>query len=134
MYNLNREPFFTLFREAADPANHAILRGNVVDANGQPLTAKVTIHKELTSPAWFHGNGTAPGGVTQTPDTLHTEMDTSADGAFAYHVNPSRRPWLEGAEDEEYSVTVSAEGKQPLAQSIGVSRGDVVDLGTVQLT
>jgi hypothetical protein len=133
MYNKNREPFFTLFREAADPANHAILRGTVVDANGQPMSATVTVHKELTSPAWFDGNGTAPGGVTQTPDTLHTSMDTGSDGKFDYHVNPSRRPWLEGAEEEAYSVTVSADGKQPLAQSIAVSRGDLKDLGQIQL-
>ena len=134
LYNLNREPFFTLFREAADPANHAILRGNVVDANGQPLAASITIHKEMSSPAWFHGDGTAPGGVKTTPDTLHTSMDTGSDGKFDYHVNPSRRPWLEGAEDEAYQVTISAAGKQPFAQEIRVSRGDVKDLGTIRLS
>jgi hypothetical protein len=133
MYNLNREPFFTLFREAADPSNHAILAGSVVDANGQPLAATISVHKELTSPAWFHGNGTAPGGVTQTPDTLDTSMDGEPDGTFAYHVNPSRRPWLEGAEDEAYEVTISAEGKQPVTQTIAVSRGDAVNLGQIQL-
>ncbi|MGH2691995.1 MAG: M14 family zinc carboxypeptidase, partial [Actinomycetota bacterium] len=133
MYNLNREPFFTLFREAADASNHAVLSGTVVDGSGQPLPSTITIHKELTSPAWFHGNGTAPGGVTQTPDTLHTSMDAE-NGAFVYHVNPSRRPWLEGAEDEAYEVTISAEGKQPVTQTIAVSRGDAVDLGQIQLS
>ena len=133
MYNLNREPFFTLFREAVDPANHAILTGSVVDGNGQPLAATISIHKELTSPAWFHGNGTAPGGVTETADTLDTSMDSETDGTFAYHVNPSRRPWLEGAEEEAYEVTISAEGKQPVTQTIAVSRGDNVNLGQIQL-
>ncbi|MGH2711398.1 MAG: hypothetical protein ACRDH9_09375, partial [Actinomycetota bacterium] len=65
---------------------------------------------------------------------LHTSMDTGSDGRFDYHANPSRRPWLEGAENEAYQVTIAAEGKEPLAQTIAVSRGDVVDLGTVQLT
>jgi zinc carboxypeptidase len=134
MYNLNREPFFTLFREAADPSNHGILKGKVVGANGQPLAATITVHKEMSSPAWFHGNGTAPGGVRTTPDTLHTSMETGSSGVFDYHVNPSRRPWLEGAENEAYQVMISAEGKQPHAQEIVVSRGDVVDLGTVQLS
>jgi hypothetical protein len=134
MYNLNREPFFTLFREAADPANHAILKGNVVDGNGQPVAATVSIHKEMSSPAWFHGNGAAPGGVTTTPDTLQTSMETGGDGVISYHVNPSRRPWLEGAEDEAYDVTIAAPGKQSVTKTVAVSRGDVHDLGTVRLT
>ena len=133
MYNLNREPFFTLAREAADPSNHAILSGTVVDANGQPVPATITIHKELKSPAWLHGDGTAPGGVRETADTLHTSMDTE-DGTFAYHVNPSRRPWLPGAEDEAYEVTVSSEGKSSVTRTITVSRGDAVDLGQIPLT
>jgi hypothetical protein len=61
-------------------------------------------------------------------------MDGEPDGTFAYHVNPSRRPWLEGAENEEYEVTISAEGKQSVTQTIAVSRGDAVDLGQIQLT
>ena len=133
MYNLNREPFFTLFREAADPANHAILSGTVVDGNGAPLPATISISKDLKSPAWFNGNGVAPGGVRETDDSLRTSMQSEPNGTFAYHVNPSRRPWLEGAEDEAYVVTISAEGKQSLARTIAVSRGDVVDLGQIQL-
>lgn len=134
MYNLNREPFFTLFREAADPSNHAILKGTAVDGNGQPVTATVSIDKTMSSPAWFHGNGTAPGGVTTTPDTLHTSMETGPDGAITYHVNPSKRPWLEGAENEAYQVTIAAPGKQSVTRTVALSRGDVHDLGTIQLT
>lgn len=134
MYNLNREPFFILFREAADARNHAILKGTAVDGNGQPLAATVTIDKTMSSPAWFHGNGTAPGGVKTTSDTLHTSMDTGSDGVIAYHVNPSKRPWLEGAEEEAYQVTIAAPGKQSVTKTVAVSRGDVHDLGQVKLT
>ena len=133
MYNLNREPFFILAAEAADPRNHAILRGSIVDANGAPLPGSVSIRKTMSSPAWFHGNGSAPGGVRTTQDTLQTSMDTGNDGSFTYHVNPSKRPWLEGAGNEAYEVTISASAKQPVTRTISVSRGDSLDLGTVQL-
>jgi Zinc carboxypeptidase len=133
MYNLNREPFFILAAAAADPSMHARLRGTIVDANGVSLPGTVSIRKTMSSPAWLHGDGTAPGGVRTTQDTLQTSMDTGNDGAFVYHVNPSRRPWLEGAENEAYEVTISAAGKQPLAQSVALSRGDVVDLGQIRL-
>jgi hypothetical protein len=134
MYNLNREPFFILAGAAADPSMHALLRGKVVDGNGQPIAATVTIDKSLSSPAWFNGNGTAPGGVRSTADTLHTSMETGNDGAIMYHVNPSKRPWLEGAEEEAYQVTIAAAGKQSVTRTVAVSRGDVHDLGTVTLT
>ncbi len=134
MYNLNREPFFILAREAADASNHALLHGAIVDGNGEPLPGTVSVGKTMSSPAWFHGNGTAPGGVRTTQDTLQTSMDTGNDGAFTYHVNPSKRPWLEGAENEAYEVTISAPGKQPLAQSVALSRGDALNLGQIQLT
>ena len=134
MYNLNREPFFILAAEAADPRNHAILRGSIVDANDAPLAGSISIGKTMSSPAWFHGNGTAPGGVRTTQDTLQTSMDTGSDGAFTYHVNPSKRPWLQGAENEAYEVTIAAAGKQPVTRTIAVSRGDALDLGQVTLS
>ena len=134
MYNLNREPFFILAKEAADAENHALLRGTIVNANGDPIPGTVSVGKTMSSPAWFHGNGTAPGGVKTTQDTLLTSMDTGSEGAFTYHVNPSKRPWLEGAENEAYEVKISAPGKQPLAQSVALSRGDDVNLGQIQLT
>ena len=133
MYNLNREPFFILAAAAADASKHALLRGSIVDASGAPIAGSIAISKTMSSPAWFHGNGSAPGGVQSTEDTLQTSMDTGADGAFTYHVNPSKRPWLEGAEEEAYQVTVSATGKQPVTRTVALSRGDSVDLGTIQL-
>lgn len=133
MYNLNREPFFILAAAAADPTMHAVLRGSIVDASGAPIPGTVTIDKTMSSPAWFHGNGTAPGGVTTTQDTMRTSMDTGNDGKITYHVNPSRRPWLGGAENEAYEVTVSSPGKQAVTRTVQLSRGDSHDLGTIHL-
>jgi hypothetical protein len=134
MYNLNREPFFTLAAAAADPSLHALLRGSIVDGKGDPIPGTVTIRKTMSSPAWLHGDGTAPGGVRTTQDTLQTSMATGSDGQITYHVNPSRRPWLPGSENEAYEVTISAEGKQPVTRTVALSRGDSHDLGTIQLT
>jgi hypothetical protein len=133
MYNKNREPFFILAREAADPRNHALLRGSIVDGNGNPLAGSVEVRKTMSSPAWFHGDGTAPGGVRTTQDSLKTSMDTGGDGAFTYHVNPSKRLWLEGAENEAYEVTIASPGKQAVTRTVALSRGDSHDLGTIQM-
>ncbi len=133
MYQLNREPFFILTAAAADTTQHAILRGRVTDGTGAPVAATVSITKTFTNPAWLHGDGTAPGGVEETTETLATSMVAEPDGSFEYHVNPSRRLWLEGGENEAYEVTVSA-GASEHKRSVAVSRGDVVDLGDVTLS
>lgn len=133
LYNMNREPFFLLGGAAADPSTHAILRGRIVDADGQPLAGTIAVTKTVANPAWFNGNGTAPGGVRTTNHTIATSMDAGPDGAFDYHVNPSRRLWLEGGEDEAWQVTVSAPGRTSFTNSVVVGRGEVVDLGEVRL-
>lgn len=133
MYNLNREPFFTLARSAADASMHAVLGGRVVDANGTPVAATIAIAKTFSNPAWLNGDGTAPGGVETTEHTLATSMTAEPDGTFSYHVNPSRRLWLEDGANEAYELTISADGHAPDTRTLVVSRGDSIDLGEIAL-
>jgi hypothetical protein len=134
MYEKNREPFFILAGAAADPSLHAVLRGRVTDATGRPIQGRISIQKTLTNPAWLHGDGSAPGGVQETSEDLATSMVTEPDGSFVYHVNPSRRLWLDGGADETYEVSLAADGAGAETRSVIVSRGDDIDLGEIALS
>jgi hypothetical protein len=83
----NREAYFKALESTADTSRHAVLTGQA--RRGYRLRLEKSF-QTATSPV------IGPGGTTNAPlllqDKLDTAMTVRADGAFAWHVNPSTRP------------------------------------------
>ena len=135
---------YTILAEAgADPLQHSVVRGSVVDVAGNPVTANLTIHKEFYTP--IHPPGPDGLGALTSPDTRNPtnpsfheiqEIATTpaSDGTFEWHVGPSTRPMpaVDG-QTESYPLTISVDGLGSVTQQVTVARGEQVDLGTVVL-
>ena len=109
--------------------HHAVLRGRVVDSDGNPVEAELITRKRYDSPLWLFGNGSVPGGRRTHEEIFEARTRTAPDGSFVWHVNPSTRPHVQregGVESYELTVLSDAGGT---ARRVAVARGDVLDLG-----
>jgi hypothetical protein len=109
--------------------HHAVVRGRLVDASGAPVAGTVRLVQEVAVPLWFDGDGNNPTGQTSAPETVETQIDTDPDGSFAWHVNPSTRPFLrEKGIVAPYQLTASS-GSATATRELVCERGDIVELG-----
>jgi hypothetical protein len=125
-YASNRPAWLLLAEAAADPANHLVIAGRVVDASGAPVVTEVTLSKEFNTPTAAEANAWEPNeGVAES---ITSTAVTRPDGTFEIHANPSTRPFtlMAGGPTEAWTVTVGS-----TAQQVAGDRGDRVDLGTI---
>jgi hypothetical protein len=132
-YELNRPAWLLLAEAAADPANHAVVRGRAVRPDGSPAAGEeVVLTKTFNTPTAAQFETSSDYSAYQTistdgvQETIRTVARTRADGTFAVHCNPSTRPTVvqDGREPEAWTVVVGATTRQ-----VVVDRGDDVDLG-----
>ena len=121
----NRRAYRTLLEWAADQAHHSVLTGTVV-AGADPVAASLRLTKTVETPL-------AEPLLALEPliETIDLSMTASPAGTFEWHVNPSTRPIA--GETEAYQLTVSAPGSQDVTLDVVVARGEVLDLGTIEL-
>ena len=112
---------------AADPKLHSVLTGTVT-RNGRPVRASLTLTKTIVNPLWPDN----PSGKERITETFRATTQAGGNGAFAWHVNPSVRPWLAGGSRETYTLTVSYGGRKRTF-TILAKRGQAVRLGTIRL-
>ena len=125
-YAENRPAWLLLAEAAANPANHLVISGRVVDAAGAPVVTEVTLSKEFNTPtapevkAWEPNNGVA--------ERIESTAVTRPDGTFEIHANPSTRPFTIMADGsrEDWTVTIGS-----VQQAVYGERGERVDLGVV---
>jgi hypothetical protein len=109
--------------------HHAVITGQVVDADGVGVPATLTTRKRYQSPLWLLGDGNAPGGRRVHEEVAEASISTAADGTFTWLVNPSTRPHVQqagGTESYELAVSSAAGGT---VRHLTLARGDVLDLG-----
>jgi hypothetical protein len=128
MYAKCRDAFLLLAEAAANPSYHGVITGRAVDRSGAPIpAAEIRLHKEFETPLWPTTGGAYP-------EVIDTSMVTEPDGTFEYHTNPSTRPHIqfEGGTESFQLKAVSSFGSRSL--DVVVSRGDVADLGDIQIS
>ena len=114
-------------RAAADPRLHSVVTGTVRH-RGKPVPATLTLSKKIVNPLWPDN----PSGVEEITETFRASTLAGANGVFAWHVNPSVRPFVDGGSTEKYTLTVSYGGRTKTFQVLA-RRGQTVRLGTIQL-
>lgn len=127
MRDRTRESFLRLVEAAADTSLHSVISGLVQDADGRPITAELRLTKTVQTPLWDQ----APTSYETIAETIDVAMETDPDGAFTWHVNPSRRPI--GSAGEVYTLRVSAPGFAAITMPVSVARGEALSLGTITL-
>ncbi|HEX9824864.1 MAG TPA: M14 family metallopeptidase [Actinomycetota bacterium] len=111
--------------------HHGILRGRLVDEAGAAVAGTVHLGQDFESIMWLNGNGANPTGLPSVPESVDTAIETEADGTFAWHVNPSSRPYmLERGEQAPYRLTATA-GQLSATRDVFIGRGEILDLGDV---
>lgn len=117
---------------------HAIVKGRVVDAAGNPVAgAKLTCFKRQNTKLWEKGSKANLLNLEDWPETIEVSMEANADGTFEWHMNPSTQPEREFDGEVEFFdifVTVpAADGSGPkgAARRVHVVRGNVHDLGNL---
>jgi len=128
MYAKCRPAFLLLAEAAANPAWHGVITGRALDGSGAPIPgAEIRLHKEFATPLW-------PNAGPDYPEVIDTSMVTEVDGGFEYHTNPSTRPHIqfEGGTEAFQLTAASPSGERTL--EVVVSRGEVVDLGDIQIS
>lgn len=123
------EAFVLGAEAAADPAHHAVIKGRLVDPEGNPLAGTIRLSKSFRTPLW-EGN---PSGKESISERISVKFRTEGDGTFELHVNPSTRPIVADRKGEERYGLGFIGGKWTQAVRIAVGRGDVIDLGDVVL-
>ncbi|HVF53445.1 MAG TPA: M14 family zinc carboxypeptidase [Actinomycetota bacterium] len=119
------EAFLTTAEAAADAANHGVLSGQVLDRDGRPVRAEITVSKSFETASWD--------GAT-FDERIKSGATTDGNGSFELHLNPSTRPVVPAdAAPESYRVTFVAEG-WTRSFSVVVGRGGRIDLGGFRLT
>jgi hypothetical protein len=110
-----------------------IISGQAVDASGAGVPGAVlTLQKVFDTKLWKDGDGNNPLGQPTFRERLETTMKAGRDGRFSWSVNPSTRPVLTAAgEQESYLLTVTAPSGEGVARRLVVRRGDRIDLGRV---
>ena len=115
---------------------YGIVRGRAVTTGGKPVPAQLTLTKTFDTKLWKDGDGSNPLGQSTVRERIETAMTTGPDGVFEWHVNPSTRPAVEAAaqddsQRETYLLTVTGPSGEGYSRRLVVRRGQVVDLGTV---
>lgn len=123
------EAFMLGAEAAADPRHHAIIKGRIVDGNGEPVAGTIRLSKEFRTPLW-DGN---PTGKKSVRERISVKFKTEADGTFELHVNPSTRPLIAASGGKESYGLGFVGGGWATARRVTVTRGQVLDLGTVTL-
>jgi hypothetical protein len=114
--------------------HHSILRGRIVDAQGNGVAGTVTLYKKFETLLWKDGNKSNPLGKASVTEEIQTSIDTNPDGTFTYQVNPSTRPFLTfKGEQETYTLTAAAGGAKA-TREVFVARGETVDLGALTIS
>ena len=126
-YAINRPAWLLLAEAAADPANHAVVTGRLVDTAGAPVAGEITVSKTFTTPTANEINAKVDDGVEES---IVTQAVSRGDGTFEIHANPSTRPHAVMFGWPSEAWTVSAGG---FTTQVVADRGDRVDLGTVQV-
>ena len=112
---------------ATNPRYHSVISGTVTQ-RGKKVPATLTLTKKIVNPLW-PGN---PSGVEKITQTFKASTVAASNGAFAWHVNPSARPWVAGGAGETYTLTV-AYGGETRTFRILAKRGQAIRLGTIRL-
>jgi hypothetical protein len=129
-----RESFLVLAEAAADPDLHSVIRGRVVDEAGEGVPAEVRAGKTFDILLWKDGNSGNPTGKPTISETVATAMETAEDGTFAFHVNPSRRPYEPVATETPYTVeVVTADGRRATT-TVSIERGEARQLGDLRVS
>ena len=126
-YALNRPAWLLLAEAAADPRNHVVLTGRLVDASGAPAAGKtITLTKSFKTPIAADVN--AKNVDSGVPETITTVTSSRGDGTFEIHANPSTRPHMVmwGKDPEAWTVKVGSTTLEVIGD-----RGDRKDLGTI---
>ncbi|NJC81917.1 peptidase M14 [Planosporangium mesophilum] len=108
----NREAYFAMLESTANAAHHSTITGRA------PAGWTLRVHKEFQTPT---SPVIAPDGTTGPAQVYSDVLDstfTAPAGPFAWHLNPSTRPYVAG----RYGRLPSAppQGTQPLANPAGV--------------
>lgn len=122
-YAINRPAWLLLAEAAADPANHVVLTGRLVDAAGAPVVGEITLSKTFKTQTAPEVLAKSHGGVEES---ILSRAVSRPDGTFEIHANPSTRPQtiMFGHPAEAWIVTAAGATRQVVAD-----RGDRVDLG-----
>ena len=112
---------------AINPRYHSVLSGTVTQ-RGKKVPATLTLTKKITNPLWPNN----PSGAEKITETFKATTAAARNGSFAWHVNPSARPWVSGGSREVYTLTVSYGGKSKSFRILA-KRGQTVRLGTIRL-
>ena len=113
--------------------NHAVITGRLVDTAGNGVQGTVTLRKRFNTLLWRDGSGANAANQKVLEEFVETTMTTAADGRFTYHVNPSTRPYLTAAgEQESYELVAKGAGKG-CARDVFVPRAQITPLGDLRL-
>ena len=131
MYAKVRPAFLLLAEAAMNPEWHGVIRGRLVDANGQPVAGTVKITKDVALPLWPNnpaGRPTEPHRIDNVP------VATAPDGTFELHVNPSTLPirFVDGAR-EYYQLQGFVGSASTGKTDVYVERGQVVPVGDIRI-
>lgn len=135
-----REAFLLAAEQAGNPADHGVLDGSARAGHTLRLRKDFTTATARRCP----DAGECPDDAAlrlpelELPDFIDTTLTVPASGRFAWHVNPSTRPWVGAAGGvERWTMTCEAPGGGVLARrEIEVRRGqrltfaDACDAGT----
>lgn len=114
----NEEAFLRLVEAGADPSKHAVLRGRIVDAHGDGVAAQLELTKTADLPL-FQGT---------FPERIALELETDADGSFAWHLNPSTGP----VDTDDYELTITTPAGTE-TRTVRLARGQLLDLGALPI-
>jgi hypothetical protein len=99
-------------------ATHAVIEGTVVDAQGNPVAAELTVARTTEIPL-----GAARAGQTFQEESKAVSA-TDAAGAFSWHLPPSTTPVAkENGREEAWVLTARAGGKE-VSTPVVVDRGE----------
>lgn len=156
MYEKNRGAFLTHAERAIDPSTHLVVRGEA-RVDGEPVPARIVAYKQQLTPVT---KGALAEDFVADP--LVVEMFADSLRGFTFHLPPSTRPFLEEAPADlgdtqiprgnpypggldpvleshdlepgtEPYVLLIEHGDRGTVIEVTGGRGDVVDLGTVDL-
>lgn len=98
------------------------------------MAGEVRIAKTFETLLWQDGNGSNPTGQPSVTEHLETAIRTADDATFRWHVYPSTRPKLEAeGEEEAFQVTFLGPGGDGVARDLVIARGQVLDVGAIQV-
>jgi len=102
----NRAAFLEAFENAVDAGTHSVITGQA------PQGALLKLQRTGVFPLW---DG------SQVADTVATTMVAPSTGAFAYHANPSTRPFVQSRQASALSEPKDSESYEGTAPPLGSS-------------